>query len=753
MRRSQLPLAAAIVALATLAVQAGAQPWEDLGPSPVSWFGGSAGRVSAIVCSPTDPDRYFVAGADGGVWRTLDGGASWQPMTSHMPTTAIGALAMDPGDENVIYAGTGEANYANHSRYGLGLYKTTDGGETWAHLAEQTFAGRCFSRIVIDSTNTEVLYASITRAGGFPELAAAKGHPMATGPIGVFKSLDGGVSWTHLTNGLPVLSATDLAIDPQNPSVLYAGIGRIFGDARNGVYKSVDGGTTWARLAGGLPTSGVGRISVAVAPSDPSVVYALLTRPSTSRGGSATNIGGFRSTDGGDTWQSHGSVSQATYGWYLSIISVKPDDENIVFYGGLTMNRFINGSGATVTPPHVDIHAMAWDAAGRFVVGDDGGVHRSDNLGSSWISLNDRLGTTQFYAGLSTHPTNELFLMGGLQDNGTNRRTTASTAWITILGGDGGWTQLDRTRPNIVFAESQGTGNLRRSTNGGSSFSFWGSGLAGRNAFLPPYVIDPNNADRMLYATHQVYERTAGMTSWRAISGDLTNGSGAIRALAIAPSDSNVVYAATNDGNVLRSDDAGHTFTLLLNDHAGWPRVTREIVIDPRDAMTMYLAGATFGVDQVRRTTNGGLTFESLDGSLPDIPVNVIAVDTRSSPPIIYAGTDAGLLYTTDEGVVWRRYGPGLPNAPVIDIILEPTQARIVLGTQGRGAWSAPLLGRPCAADCTGDGELDVFDFLCFQDAFVLGDAYADFDISTGRGTLDIFDFLAFQNEFVGGCP
>jgi photosystem II stability/assembly factor-like uncharacterized protein len=747
MRRAAVLLAALFVAAAH------AQPWEELGPAPLSWFGGSAGRISAVVCSPTDPNKYFVTGADGGVWRTTDGGTTWQPLTSTMPTTAMGALAIDPTNEDIIYAGTGEANYANHSRYGLGLYKSYDGGDSWVHLAPETFAGRCFSKIVISPDNSRVLYASITRAGGFPELAAAKGHPQATGPVGVFKSTDGGESWTQLTNGLPNLSATDIAINPAQPNIVYAGIGRIFGSAGNGVYRSTDAGTSWTRLGGGLPTARIGRVSLAVAPSNPSYVYAMLTNPSSSTGGSAVTIGGFRSADGGDTWAAYGSVSQATYGWYLSVVSVKPDDENTVFYGGLLMGRFINGGGAIVTPPHVDIHAMAWDAAGRFVVGDDGGVHRSTDLGNSWESLNDGLGTAQFYAGLSTHPANSAFLLGGLQDNGTNRRTATTKSWVTVRGGDGGWTQLDRSRPDILFSESQGTGILSRSTNGGNSFSGWGAGLGGRNAFLPPFVIDPNNPDRLLYGTERVFERQTGWPSWQAISGDLSKGTGAIRALAIAPSDSNVVYAATNDGNVLRSDDAGHTFTVLLSDHQGWPRVTREIRIDPDDAMTMYLAGAVFGVDQVRRTTDGGQSFTSLDGSLPDIPVNVIDVDKRSVPPVIYAGTDAGLMYTLDEGETWRRYGPSLPNAPVIDIILEPAHGLIVIGTQGRGAWSAPLRQRPCAADCTGEGTLDVFDFLCFQDAFAQGDAYADFDVTTGHGTLDIFDFLAFQDEFVSGCP
>ena len=234
-----------------------AQMWTELGPSPITSVSYS-GRISSLACSPSDPDLYYIGGADGGVWRTVDGGASWTPLTDFLPTTSIGALALDPSDENIIYAGTGEANYANHSRYGLGLYKSIDGGDTWEHLAEEIFAGRTFAKIAIDHQNTQTLYAAIGRAGGFPQLAAAKGHPGATGSVGIFRSRDGGNTWAHLTNGLPAVEASDVAVDPVDPRIVYAAIGNIFGDPGNGIYKSTDGGDSWTRLAGGLPTSDVG---------------------------------------------------------------------------------------------------------------------------------------------------------------------------------------------------------------------------------------------------------------------------------------------------------------------------------------------------------------------------------------------------------------------------------------------------------------------------------------------------------------
>ena len=180
------------------------------------------------------------------MWRTTNGGTSWTPLTDQMPVTAIGALALDPQRENTIYAGSGEANFANHSRYGAGLYKSTDGGNTWLVLATSTFAGRCFSRIVVDPTDSAVVYASISTAGGFPAVSAARGHPGAAGPLGVFKSTDGGQTFAHLTNGIPgSLSGTDVILDPANPRIVFAAIGHIFGNPANGIYKSVDAGAAF----------------------------------------------------------------------------------------------------------------------------------------------------------------------------------------------------------------------------------------------------------------------------------------------------------------------------------------------------------------------------------------------------------------------------------------------------------------------------------------------------------------------------
>jgi photosystem II stability/assembly factor-like uncharacterized protein len=678
-----------------------AQRWQELGPAPIT-SGPYTGRVSAIACSPLDANRVFVAGADGGVWRTDDGGASWRALTDELPTTAIGALALDPADPDAVFAGTGEANFANHSRYGLGIYRSLDGGESWEHFGAATLGGRCVSALAVDPSDGDVVYAALTRAGGFPELAAAKGHPGATGDLGVFRSSDRGATWTRLGGGLPNLSATSLALDPSAPGRLYCGVGHVFGHAQNGVWRTLDGGATWTQLAGGLPASQAGRVTVALAPSSPARLYALITRPADATGGGASTLGAWRSSDGGNTWTALPVPSfQATYGWYLSVVSVRPSDPNTVFMGGLTLERSTSSgsSWSSVTPPHVDLHALAWDAAGRLWAGDDGGVHRSSDLGASWSALNAGLGLTQFYAGLSSHPSDERVFFGGLQDNGSVRRTTATSSWSAVFGGDGGWTQLSQTSPSTVFVEYQGTANLFRSTDGGTSFSFSGAGIdpGDRNCFLPPYLIDPSNASRMYYATHRLWRSTNGGSGWSALSSDLTGGSGAIRSLAISPADPGWIWAATSDGRVLLSTNGGSSFTLRLTGNPGWPRVTREIFPHPLDPASAWLAVSRFGTAQVRRTSDSGLSWTDLDGvgqrALPDLPVNTIAA-LPGPPDRLFAGTDRGLYHSPDGGASWFRFGRGLPNAPIIDLLVQPERNRIVVATQGRGAWTVRLEAR-----------------------------------------------------------
>jgi photosystem II stability/assembly factor-like uncharacterized protein len=674
--------------------------WEELGPAPIGGTQAYTGRVSAIGVSASNPELYYVGGADGGVWKSVDAGASWRPLTDHLPTTAIGAIAVDPTNDQVVYAGSGEANFANHSRYGLGLYKTTDGGENWDVLAADIFSGRSFSRIIIDPTNTNIIYAAITQAGGLPSfdfnIAAARGHGGAQLPLGVWKSLDGGNTWSQLTNGLPGdLSAADLIMDTANASILYAGIGHVFGDSRNGIYKSINGGSLWNKLGGGLPNTDVGRISLAATPANPNRIYASIVRACDSTGGGASTLSIYRSDDNGASWVSKypGSI-HATYGWYLNVIIASPSNPDIAFVGGIYLYRTTNGGDSwtdVMGIQHVDFHALIFDAQERLLSGNDGGVYRSSDLGNQWTVLNNGLGIVQFYAGISVDANDPSTIYGGSQDNGTIKKIgTEKDDWIILLGGDGGYTGIKTDDSSIVFAEFQQTGNLYKSTNYGSNLFRSASGIDVNdpNCFVPPYEFDPNNPDYMYYATNRFYKSINTGDSWAVISNDLTGVNGAaVRGFAIAPSDSSVIYAGTNDGRILVSFDGGSNWELRLINIPGWPRIMRQFAVDPANHLNAFLAVSFFGVDQILMTQDGGINWISMDNNLIDIPVNTICLDPRYGLQVIYIGTDRGAFHSTDSGNTWELYGQGLPNCAVNDMKIDAVNNHLIIATQGRGMW------------------------------------------------------------------
>ncbi len=724
------------------AANVAALDWQEMGPAPIL-AGPYTGRTSAVSASPTDRGVIFVAAASGGIWRTTNGGLSWTPLTDDLPAAAMGALVINPFDENVIYAGSGEANYANHSLYGLGLYRSTDHGDTWEILAGDTFAGRTFSKLIVSHADGQVLFASIMHAGGFPARNAGKGHPGVNGPVGVFRSTDGGVTWAHLTNGLPAVAASDVAMDPSDVDILYAAIGDIFGDPNNGVYKSTDGGDTWAKLGGNLPTGAVGRISLAVAPSMPQRVYALITNPSDAFGGGATVLGIWRTDDGGEFWRATipGSQLQATYGWYLSVVVVDPFDPSKIYAGGVSLVRSMD-AGMTyedVTPPHVDMHGLTFDVIGRLICANDGGVHRTADNGDTWFALNERLGAIQFYPGISLHPTNRDFVLGGTQDNGTNRRESGLD-WSHRLGGDGGCTALHPDTPSIMFAEYQGSGNLYRSTDGGRLFRDSSAGISGsdRHCFIPPVVYDPNDSQVLYYGTHRIYRSTNRGVGWVVISGDLTGGPpAAIRSLAVAKSDSQTIYAVTNDGRVQISTNGGFNWTVSLTGVPGWPRLTRELAVDPLDDHVAFLAVAQFGVDQVRMTSDRGQTWTAIDGDLPNIPANAVAVQNDGIGRSVFIGTDNGVYKSCSDGVNWMRIGSKLPNSPVIDLVVDTNFNRLVVATLGRGAWEIDLRG---TADADRDGDVDLSDFAGFQGCYSRSVSWLGYD-RPSETCLATFDF------------
>ena len=295
----------------------------------------------------------YIGAASGGVWKRQAN--VWTPLTDNMPVMTIGALAMDPTNSSVLYAGSGDPRACCSCYYGEGLYKTTDGGQNWTILGGSTFGGRTFSRIVVSPSNPQTIFVSVMRAGG-RLFVAGRGHPGMNGPVGIFRSQDGGANFTQLLSGLPNAQASDLVMAPGDPNTLYAAIGDAFVATDNGVFKSTNGGDSWTKLAGGLPAT-IGRTQLAVAPSSAQRVYAWIANAGGPNRDQATTLGLFKSDDSGATFTQHnpGAIHN-TQGWYDHAIAVHPTSPDTVILGGVNAVRTTNGgtSFTSVTPPHVD---------------------------------------------------------------------------------------------------------------------------------------------------------------------------------------------------------------------------------------------------------------------------------------------------------------------------------------------------------------------------------------------------------------
>lgn len=672
-----------------------------IGPAPIAngrTFGqrqNVTGRVTALAIDAQNPAIVYLGAAQGGVWCTTNGGQTWQPMTDNAPTQAVGAIAIAPNNRNTIYVGTGEGNLSGDSFAGMGVLKSTDGGQTWVTLAADTFMGLAFSGLVIDPRNPNTLYASIT-SGVFGRRAVSD---LSLGKKkGIYKSTDGGVNWNLVLADefFSVNPGTDIEIDPVNPATLYATI------FTQGIFKTTDGGNSWKKLGTGLPQFGFNRIDVGIAGSDTNVVYA-------SFGSSRNNdlLGLFKSTDGGVTWNTiappprtrFGNICQCSYD---NFITVDPTDADIVYFGGVGFYKSSDGGQSWTDLStiniglHADAHAMAFvpGNANRIFVGNDGGVWSSNDGGSTWVNINNNLNITQFQ-GIALHPTDAHITIGGTQDNGTNLYTGSDT-WEHVLDGDGGNTQIDQEDPNIVYTNVQSVA-IRgpfRSREGGRFGTFKratkGIDQSDPVLFYAPFILDPNNQSTLYFGTFRLYRSTDRGNNWQAISERLTNGVfGAISAIAVAPGQPRNIYTGSNNGAVFASTDRGKTFRNVSDNLP--LRAISDITVDPVNPLTIYVTLSGFTSGHVFKSTTGGGNWQDISGNLPDAPVNAIVINAKD-PRQIFVGNDMGLFQSDDGGATWALV-PGLPFVTVFDIAINEKLGILRVATHGRGIYELKLSG------------------------------------------------------------
>jgi photosystem II stability/assembly factor-like uncharacterized protein len=626
-----------------------------------------SGRTNSIAFHPTNPNIFYIAAAQGGVWKTTDGGVNWTVLTDNLPTLACGDVVVDQQNPNVLYLGTGELNYSSDSQYGNGIYKSTDAGATWFQVATVSQVGNRCSYMAIDPFNSNIVYMG--------------------GSSGIYKSTNAGINWTNMAGGTNV---NCVIINPTNSQIIYITNG---GTNAGQVLKSTDGGTTWTTLAGGLPTS-MGRIQLAMAKSNVNTIYASIAASS---GGAL--LGLYRTTDAGTTWTLQASTPNylSSQGWYDNAVIVKPSNENHVIVGGLDCYASTTGGTSLVqkaawassTPGnfcHADIHRLEYNGTVLYCC-SDGGVYKSTNDGNNWTDLNQKLSTLQ-YQSADYDPTNLLSFQGGTQDNNKMTTTNGGNNWIQRTTGDGGYTIVDPVNTNYVYGQYV-NGSIQRSNNSGVSFSsITPSGSTG-GLFYNPYEMAPGDHNTIVFGRADIWKTTNAQTAssssgWTQIATTTIVG-GSVSAIGISATNINKIYIGTSNGRILVTTDNGANWSVIT----GYPYVSDFIVDNTNDNICYATLGGT-GTTHVLKTTNSGLNWTSITGNLPNIAANSIVMRTLS-PRMLFVGTDFGVFQSTNDGANWISFSSGLPMVEVYDMKYKQTIGMILVATHGRGCWTFDL--------------------------------------------------------------
>jgi photosystem II stability/assembly factor-like uncharacterized protein len=758
--RSRTPGALALLALALAAVPARAAdappPLFDALPARCLGPGNMGGRVVDLAVVEGRPATLYVATASGGLWKTTNNGTTWVPAFERESTVSLGAVAVSASNPDVVWVGTGEANARNSVSWGDGVYKSTDGGKTWQHagLRDTQHIGR----VVIHPTNPDIVYV------------AALGHVWgANRERGLYKTADGGKTWTQVKFLDADTGFIDLAMDPDDPDTLYAAAYRVRRDAFSGgnpaeqfgplagLYKTSDGGKTWARLGTGLPTRPVGRCGLAVYRKDPRILYAVVQTDRTilkretewgqpaKANGDPANGGVFRSADRGATWVKVNDLCPRPF--YFGQVRVDPNDDRRVYVLGVALHVSRDGGktfkAETDPAVHADWHALWVDPkdSDHMAAGSDGGAFLTFDRGQNWEHPKN-LPIGQFYA-VAVDMSRPYWVYGGLQDNGTwggpsatrNVDGVSAANWSRVLGMDGFHCQVDPRDSDRVYAEGQ-YGELRRVNVGtGEAVNIRPTPPQGQPEYRfnwsTPLLLSPHDPNTIYYGGNVLFRSRDRGDRWEVISPDLTLGrpgrgpdtSHTITTVAESPQRAGVLWVGTDDGRVQLSRNGGRDWADLSANVPGVPRdrhVSRLIASYFAEG-TAYLALDRHRNDDRRpylfRTADYGATWKPLANDLPEEGPVLVVRESSRNPDLLLAGTEFGLFVSLDGGAHWQKY-PGLPTVAVHDLVIHPRDRELVVGTHGRGIYVldvAPLEQTTAKALAAPAALLDVMPARLYQ--------------------------------------
>ena len=684
--------------------------WRLIGP-----FRG--GRVITVAGVPSQPYTYYFGAVSGGVWKTTDGGISWDPLFDKQTTSSIGAIAVADSDPNVIYAGSGEACIRGNISFGDGVYKSTDAGKIWTNVGLKDT--RHIGAVIIHPTNPDIVFV------------AALGHAYGPNPDrGIYRTRDGGKTWEKVLYLDDRTGGVDIVFDPHNPHVLFAAMWEGWrtpwtlnsGGAKDGLYRSGDDGTTWKRIEGnGMPEGTLGRISVAVSGADSNVVYALIE---------AKKGGLYRSDDGGVKWSlitdDHRFTQRA---WYFTHVWADPKNVNGVYIANTGLYGSTDGgkSFERINAPHGDHHALWIDPnnTNRMINGNDGGATISVDGGKNWTTQ-DNQPTAQFYH-VAADNDFQYRVYGSQQDNSSigirtrsDHGAILSGDWDAVGGGESGYIVPDPRDSNIVYADDEGPIFTRfdRRTSQAQSIEEWPEAPNGYAAALQKYrytwtmpiVISSHNPDVIYHTAQYVFRSTDAGRTWATISSDLTRNdkskqqdSGGpltkdqytveyydvIFSLAESPKQEGELWAGTDDGLVQLTRDGGKNWEKVTpKDVPEWAMISL-IEPSPFDAATAYIAVDGHKLDNFKpyifKTSDYGKTWTKTVTGLPDnIYVHAVREDPKRKG-LLYAGTETGIYVSFNDGANWQPLQLNLPVTPVHDMIIHDDA--LVVATHGRSFW------------------------------------------------------------------
>lgn len=619
-----------------------------------------SGRTNGIAFHPANPNIIYIAAAQGGVWKTTDGGITWNVLTDNLGSIASGDIHIDPNNPEILYYGTGELNYSLDSQYGDGIYKSTNAGVNWTKISTIQQTGLYCGKILTDPSNSNIVFAA--------------------GSDGVFKSTNGGINWALSIGG----NYTSLILNPNTPSVLYASTG----SGQSLIYKTTNSGQNWIQV---LSSSSGRRTQLAISHDNPNYIYASIANAS------GALFGLYRTTNAGANWTAQNTSTNymSSQGWYDNAVTVITGNPDGVIVGGLDVYVSTNG-GVTLTKKstwsttnplnfsHADIHYLTYNGSVLYCC-SDGGVYKSLDNANTWSDLNENISTLQFQSA-DYDPTNILRLYGGTQDNNKQTTTNGGNIWIQRQTGDGGYTIVDPVNTNYVYGQYV-NGSIQRSNDYGVSFTNITPASSSGGLFYNPYEMAPGDHNTVVFGRANVWKTTNVQTAtassgWTQIAATgVINGS--VSAIGISKNDINKIYFGTSNGKIFVTTNNGTNWSVTT----GNPYVTDLWVDHNNDSVCYATFGGSSATRHVYKTTNNGVNWFSITSNLPNIAANSIVI-RNLAPRMIFVGTDLGVYQSTNDGASWVSFNSGFPNVQVYDLKYKEGPMLLLAATHGRGCFT-----------------------------------------------------------------